>query len=586
MAALFKCPKCSNQQKIDDVQPGMEIRCESCHSVIRMKGKTKVDSPEAPEADGGAIQSTSPTPRPAKLKGGGDPPTVKAVPSVVRAAGEDEDDDANSARSRRKRSNEDNEDDRPRRGRRASEDDDRRPTPRRRSSSRQAPGGGGAMWFVLGGGAFLLLLMVCGGVSVGFFFFSSVRNRGVRPQPGLVADAAPPPPILNPPIDFPPPKDPFFPPGDPFGGERLDPNDAAKFDRALALIKGPAQDRGKGYAWFKGADTNHAQRGEAVAVLDAQVNEYLNNPAPLGNGDLFDAFFRWAKKENLPTYVNIVDKTRFTVWDNQYRQTAMKALGQFKDARGAEALTRKLGNAFDGQVASEALIEMGPAAESALLKCFNHPDQNARNDARRILQRLNTRQDLLLTQSIADLDSPDNGRRNSAVQWFGTTPVDAQRRADVARALNRAIAKVNLAADRDLLKAVETWGTSENVPTIIQMLDQNRSAGDCIRILGKIRDPQGTKAIARSLGNFFHENAAKEALRAIGTAEAEPAVIEALKATFDNQARVRYIAFLGEIGTLGRSDPELIQLSQRFPMDFFLNNAIKNARAQIQQRKK
>jgi len=53
-------------------------------------------------------------------------------------------------------------------------------------------------------------------------------------------------------------------------------------------------------------------------------------------------------------------------------------LGKLQVAEGAPIIAKRVADPFDRNVATEALIEMGPAAEKAVLAAFNHPDHNAR----------------------------------------------------------------------------------------------------------------------------------------------------------------------------------------------------------------
>ena len=298
---------------------------------------------------------------------------------------------------------------------------------------------------------------------------------------------------------------------------------------------------------------------------------------------MFDSFFRWATKNNVPSLINVVDKTRFTVWDNNYRQNAMKTLAKLKDSRGADPIAAKLGNAFDGETAYKALTDMGPVAEGAVLKYFNARD--GRDRARNLLKTYNTKSDVIMTQCIADLESGDNDRRNNAVQWFASTPVDAKRRSEVARALNKGIPETNFFFQRDMVKVLETWGTAENVPPLVQRLQANKTGNDdVIRVLGKLRDPNGVKAIVQSMSNFFNQGAAKAALKEIGLA-AEPPIVEAMIMTADNNVRRMYVTTLGEIGTM-QSIPALMQIAFRFQQDKGFVGEVQRAIKSIQGRGK
>ncbi len=450
------------------------------------------------------------------------------------------------------------------------------------------------MFILLGGGAFVLLLFLCGGGGIGLYLVAS----GGAAKNEVVAQANPPveKPILNPgPIVFDPNPGPIFVPNpnpgafpgpgpNPFQPpENLDPNDPNKIERVIALLRGPEQERGRAYTWLKAANPEHPRRAEVATILESYVNSYIAAPPTFGNDGMFDSFFRWATKNNVPALVNVVGKIRSTAWDERYRQDAMKTLGKLKDAHGAEVVAARLGNFFQGETANTALIEMGPAAEPAVLKYINARD--GRDRARNLLKTYNTKPDAILTQCITDLDSGDNDRRNNAVQWFASTPVDAKRRSEVARALNKGIPNANFFFQRDMVKVLETWGTAENVPPLVQRLQANKTGNDdVIRVLGKLRDPNGVRAIVQSMSNNFNQGAAKAALKEIGPA-AEPLVVEAMIMTNDNNVRRMYVNTLGESGTMQCIQP-LVQIAVRFQQDKSFVNDVQRAVKSIQGRGK
>jgi HEAT repeat protein len=323
-----------------------------------------------------------------------------------------------------------------------------------------------------------------------------------------------------------------------------------------------------------------------MPILDGMVVAYVNNPPTFGNDGLFTAFNRWAGKENVPTLVHIVSKIRSTVWDNVYRHNAMRALGRLKDPRGAEVLAKKLDDFFDRGVASEALAELGAGAEKAVVPFLNHPGPfGTREAARKLLKGYNTRDDLLLTQCLIDLDSTEGERKTAAVQWIALTNVDAKRRPEIARGLNKAIQNEGSLRNQDLRTAIEKWATTDTVGKLIQILDQEKLGGhETIRLLGKLGDANGVKAIARQVGNFFNGNEAKAALKNAGP-RAEPAVVEVMTTTQDGRVRTECARFLGEIGTRG-SIQALTFTAQRFAQDVQLRNAAQQSIAAINGRGK
>jgi hypothetical protein len=562
MAIIIECPRCSHTQKIDDDKAGNEVPCKICHHLIKApasKAPAKVKLVAKPDAKEEGIKPGT--------------PVVTAAPTAVAAKKPKPTIDDEEPRHKRKRAGKDDDD-----------DDDRRPRSRRRRD-REESGGGGAMMAGLGIGAVVVVLLLCaGGGLAGLIFMGRVAPPveepivgiapiNVNPDPGFMPGN--PPPIIFPPGGggpaFPPIEQPIFQPP-----EVLDPNDPKKIVRVLELLKGTPQDRGVAYKWLRAADPNHPRKSEVARQLDAFVDEEQRNQFAFA-GDFFPAFFRWATKDNVAALKRMAENNAFNPSDNDRRQQSMLALGRLKEASAAENIASKLGNAFDGDTANKALIDMGPVAEPAVLKSFNHPDGRTRDVARALIIRYNTSAQAILTQCVSDLNANDNNRRSAAVHWLAGAPVDANRKSEVARALNKTIPTANFFFDKDLAKVLEKWGTADNVPTLIQRLEANQTGNDeVIRALGKIRDPNGIKAIAKSYSNFFNQGAARTALLEVGPALANPALVEAMNTTIDAKARVAYIKGLGEVGTR-QTIPAITQIAARSPQDFFLQNEAKRA---------
>jgi hypothetical protein len=555
-----------HEQKIDDDKAEKGVPCKICHNLIKPSAKGNAKSKSSP--DKGIKKDEGIKSGPPSGKSDKQAAITGKKPKPPRV--DDDDDD---------------------------EDDRRRPSPRNRRSKEDSSST--MMFILLGGGAFVLLAILCGGGGIGLYFVASGAPRNeVVAQAEPPREEARPGPVINPgpivwdnpnpgPIFVPNPNPGPFPgPGDPFQPpENLDPNNPNNIDRVITLLKGPAQQRGPAYRWLRAADPVHPRRNEVSKLLDPIAAEELRNQFAFA-GDFFPAFFRWATVDNVPTLKKMAENPAFNPSDNERRQQSMLTLGRLKEASAAELILSKLDNAFDGDAAFKAMVEMGPVGENAVLKCFNHPNGGARDRARKLVKGYNTATDKIMTQCIADLDAADNNRRNSAVQWFAGASVDAKRRPEVARALNKSIPQANFFFEKDLAKVLETWGTAENVPPLVQRLQANKTGNDdVIRVLGKLRDPSGIKAIAQSMTNFFNQGAAKAALKEIGPT-AEPAIVEAMNlAAADANNRRMYVNTLGEIGTM-QSVPALTQIAFRFQQDKGFVNDVQRAIKSIQSRGK
>lgn len=564
MAVTLQCARCMHEQKIDDDKLEKGVPCKICHHLIKQRVKAKANAKSS--SDNGSQSDLG-------IKSG--PPAAKSEkPAAAASAGR-----------------------RPKPPKNDDDDERRRPSRRKRPDNADSSS---MMFILLGGGVVVVLAILCGGGGIGAYLMFGGNtpnnepiaqadpprveiepapnpNHGPNPNPGLIFNPNP-----NPQVEFPNPG-----PFQPFPQrEVLDPNNPNDIGRVIVLLKGPEQQRGPAYTWLKAANPEHPRRAEVAKLLEPIVAKELQNPFAFA-GDFFPGFFRWATKDNVPTLKRLAENTAFNPSDNSRRQEAMLALGRLKEGSAADNIASKLGNAFDGDTAYRALVEMGSVAEGSVLKRFNDPNGGGRQQARDLLKAYNTSADKILTQCVADLDAADNNRRNAAVQWFASAPVDEKRRSEVARALNKSIPKANFFFEKDLAKVIETWGTAENVPALVKRLDANKTFGDgdAIRILGKLKHPDGLKAIARAMAIFHVEAAAKAALKEAGP-DAEPAVVEALLATKDNRARGAYVNFLGEIGTIKVGAAAINQVALANPQDRFLMISCQQALKSIQDRGK
>jgi HEAT repeat protein/ribosomal protein S27E len=542
MAITLECPRCMHEQRIEDDKIGKDVPCKICHHLI----KTRTGG-EKPKAKLAAEKDAQPE---AVKPGSPSVPTDKKTTTI--SANE-------PAKPSKKRSDQE-------------DDDEKRPVPRKRRANQRGSSAGIAM-VLISGGVCLLLALLCGGGGFGaYFLFRSDAKPDDKiaqndkpefgPQPGPEPGPRPGP-------------DPFAP---------LDANDPNHIDRVLDELKGADQQRGPALAWLNHANPNHARRDEVARLLDGMVEEQMKSP--FGNDNFFNPYFKWATKDSVPSLLRLVDHSSGAHWYNRYRHEAMKLLAKFKDARGAEPVAKRLASPFERNNVTDILIEMGPIAESAVLKYFNHPDHNIRSSARKILQAYNTRNEVLFAICLADLDGTDANRRVGALQWLAKCQVDDRRKSEVAKSLNKLLDQPDCLRNGDLVATLENWGTTENVPKLTQILDQSRFGNPAaIRILGKMRDPDGIKAIARSIANPLNHGEAKRVLKEVGPL-AEPAVIDVLTATNEIRTRLECIRLLGEIGTPKVSGMALHQLAQRSPQDRFLLQNIQQAQTAINARGK
>src|SRR5262249_30742126 len=148
-------------------------------------------------------------------------------------------------------------------------------------------------------------------------------------------------------------------------------------------------------------------------------------------------------------------------------------LAQFKEPRAADSMAARLADHWDSDAANKALTDMGPIAESAVLKYMNDKDARARDRARALLQGYGTKPEKLFGQTLMDLESADAGRRGAAVQWLAKQPVDEKRKAEVSEALNKSLETMDALRNNDLVSVMENWGTPKNVPALTNILEKS-----------------------------------------------------------------------------------------------------------------
>src|SRR5262249_22449001 len=130
--------------------------------------------------------------------------------------------------------------------------------------------------------------------------------------------------------------------------------------------------------------------------------------------------------------------------------------------------------------------------------------------------------------TLMDLESADAGRRGAAVQWLAKQPVDEKRKAEVSEALNKSLETMDALRNNDLVSVMENWGTPKNVPALTTILEKSTFGWQgAMRVLGKLRDRESLKVIAKAMENQRHLGEARKTLKECGPA-AEPYVIEVL----------------------------------------------------------
>lgn len=124
------------------------------------------------------------------------------------------------------------------------------------------------------------------------------------------------------------------------------------------------------------------------------------------------------------------------------------------------------------------------------------------------------------------------------------------RRNEVTKLLNQIARDSDPFAQKEALRALGTWGNSESVDRLIEMINDPRSrmvSKEVYAALAQLKDPRAAMAVSRKIGDFFDKNAARQCLRSMGPL-AEDALI-AIAPTHDAETCLAAVTLLGEVGT-------------------------------------
>src|SRR5262249_23400055 len=108
--------------------------------------------------------------------------------------------------------------------------------------------------------------------------------------------------------------------------------------------------------------------------------------------------------------------------------------------------------------------------------------------------------DAELNTALTDLKAADNGRRQGAADRLGKAVPD-RRRVEVGGALEKLLTDGDLFTRTAGARALGTWGTKNNVPALLKVLNDKEAfpRGAAIEALGQIRDPRAVEPVAARL---------------------------------------------------------------------------------------
>jgi serine protease Do len=155
-----------------------------------------------------------------------------------------------------------------------------------------------------------------------------------------------------------------------------------------------------------------------------------------------------------------------------------------------------------------------------------------------------------LDRLLKDLQSPESdwSKQFQALSALARmTPIEA-RRDEVAGILDPRLTDLNSSLRSSALRAIGVWGTKQNVPTLLKLLEHRDTSErwPVMRALGKIPDERAARALAERVKDSNDRLTAAQALREMGPL-AEDVVLELLEHE-DYQVRYQACHVLGEIG--------------------------------------
>jgi HEAT repeat protein len=292
----------------------------------------------------------------------------------------------------------------------------------------------------------------------------------------------------------------------------------------------------------------------------------LEDSSPRVQAQALRALKLWATPDSLPALVAFAQRQQKAGVSNP---VLLDVLGQFREAKAAEAVALQLKNPTLRSRAVQALLKMGPAATRAVLEYLHHPDPGVQKAARGVLRTLKTPAGRQIDQTLADLADSRKPRARAALQYLARLRPDQASRAKVSRALNAPLLDADRGIRDDALRAAKVWGTKENTATLLKLLGtfpQGDTGGNArvIEALAVVRDPKAAPALAQGLTHDDERGLVSKALQAMGP-QAETAVLPFLESE-DRPARIEACLILAEIGT-GKSLPALKAALEAHPYD-------------------
>jgi hypothetical protein len=152
-----------------------------------------------------------------------------------------------------------------------------------------------------------------------------------------------------------------------------------------------------------------------------------------------------------------------------------------------------------------------------------------------------------LTQLLAELQQ--KAKAQNALGQLARAKLDEARRAEVVKAVEPLLVDENLFVRKGAIEALGTWGTKDNVPSLLPMVEDKDVfvRWEAFKTLGKLKDERAAEPLARRLTVLQDRGFVSQAIQQLGS-KAEKAVHPYLKEK-DRSVRLTAAQILEKIGT-------------------------------------
>ncbi len=265
------------------------------------------------------------------------------------------------------------------------------------------------------------------------------------------------------------------------------------------------------------------------------------------------ALARWADAGDKALLLKLMNDSQAEV-----SQAGVDGLVRLKDPAAAGPLAKKLTDFFGRDAAAKSLRALGPVAEKEVVRYYFHPDGGARGEAQRLCQGYGTKDEVILTQAIIDLNV--NDRQDAVVTWLQNAELDEARRSQVAKAVEPLVSGGNPFIQEKAAQALARWATKQDAPLLIKHLSDrsDRVRQAVLDPLLQWKDPRAGEGLAQGLTGFDSQKAVEQ-LKRFGP---------------DAQAGVLKFRFHPDAGVRSRADEVL--RAYRTPVEAIIDQAVED----------